>query len=126
MSRERPAREIEPVFPTASRSLTLPGPKARSEPKSIRTVSRTSFMSHPAPRHGRTLARSWAEERLLTRPLRPTLSRRGRKCGEQAGETRCAQRHVTLTHQPAGPLHGNGGFMADAINREHHNVGAAD
>src|SRR5579862_4298356 len=48
MPSERPAREIEPVLPIASRRRILPGPSARSAPKSIRTVSRT--LPIPAPR----------------------------------------------------------------------------
>ena len=47
MPSERPACEIEPVSPIASSSLTLPGPSARSGPKSTRTVSLTPVIVTP-------------------------------------------------------------------------------
>src|SRR5262245_58507584 len=127
MSSKRPACEIEPVLPTASRSLILPGPRARSEPKSTRTVNRMSLMGHPAPENGRNVSTDACR-------LRSRGDRFGRLYGQyldghqcrQAGKARRAQRHVGLAHQPARPFHGAYCVVADAINREHRNVGATD
>src|SRR6266567_4824583 len=46
MSSRRPACEIEPLSPIASRSLIFPGPSARSDPKSTRTVSRIASIGY--------------------------------------------------------------------------------
>src|ERR1700683_1089309 len=53
MPSARPAREIEPVLPIASSSRILPGPSARSAPKSTRTVSLTLPIAHLKPRSPR-------------------------------------------------------------------------
>src|SRR5215470_7811264 len=59
-----------------------------------------------------------------------------RRCGSRRPETLegsgegahagAAQCHERLAHLPAQALHENGGLVADAIDREHHQVGAAD
>src|SRR5262245_61468763 len=73
--------------------------------------------------------------KTLARPLADWLGLSRCPCGrrlhgceprEQAGEACGAQRQIALFHQPARPLHRSGGVMADAVDREQHNVGAAD
>src|SRR5580658_1455702 len=73
MPSARPAREIEPVLPIASSSRILPGPSARSAPKSTRTVSRTLLIVHLAPR---SPCRG-----VIQIIINDGLHRRGRCCG---------------------------------------------
>src|SRR5215470_16130057 len=99
MSSERPACEIEPVLPTASRSLILPGPKARSEPKSTRTVNRMSPIGHPAPENGRKITTYAC--RLAWRSRLDRSGWRRLQDREQASKACGAQRQIALADQPA-------------------------
>src|SRR5499426_2574842 len=132
MSSDRPASEIEPVLSIASSSRILPGPSARSEPKSTRTVSLIPPIGHLAQAvtdrlapNGHFAEASWTISSHGNAGRRDGLDRHRGECRQQAGQARCAQRQVAFAELAADPLERRRRVVADAIDGKHRKIGTA-